>query len=132
MGIIYKCVIIIRMRKELRSPTYAYIRLLVYIVRMQMTSQAFRRARSGQPHTSTDAVVATLEPATAAAYRGETQERFSFGMLGIDLNSAEWEKKVMTSWPKKCTFVVREILQTERSYIASLKEIILVSVPHTW
>ena len=49
------------------------------------------------------------------------------GPLDIDLDNAEWEKKVMNSWPKKCTFVVREILQTERTYIASLEEIILVS-----
>jgi cell division control protein 24 len=45
--------------------------------------------------------------------------------VGIDLDSPEWEKRVMNSWPKKCTFVVREILMTERAYIASLDEIIL-------
>ena len=77
---------------------------------------------------STDEVVPTAEPVTAATYRRGTQERYSFRMLGINLDSDEWGKQVMDSWPQKCTFVVREILQTERSYIASLKEIILVSV----
>ena len=45
----------------------------------------------------------------------------------VDLDNVEWEQRVMNSWPKKCTFVVREILQTERAYIASLEEVILVS-----
>ena len=88
--------------------------------------------RSGQRY-STDVIVVSQPAADALSVL--KRNRFSFGIgamhrtsgsMGIELDNAEWEKKVMNSWPKMCTFVVREILQTERAYIASLEEIILV------
>ena len=99
-----------------------------------MATVSVRRSRSGPQaqRNSTDVIVVRPTPASAAFVK---RERFSFGRaamhrgsgpVGIHLDNAEWEKKVMNSWPKKCTFVVREILQTERAYIASLEEIILV------
>ncbi|CAI8033155.1 Pleckstrin homology domain-containing family G member 3 [Geodia barretti] len=96
-----------------------------------------RRSRSGPLAQcySTDVIVVS-QPAADALSAGPSikRDRFSFRIgamhrtsasMGIDLDNAEWEKKVMNSWPKMCTFVVREILQTERAYIASLEEIIL-------
>lgn len=86
------------------------------------TGKAFRRVLSWQRDV---VVVATLPAISGASRFWKTMQRSS-GPMGIDLDNAEWEKRVMNSWPKKCTFVVREILQTERAYIASLEEIILV------
>ena len=95
-----------------------------------------RRSRSGPlaQRYSTDVIVVVQPTASELSGGGLVKrDRFSFGIgamhrtsLGIDLDNVEWEKKVMNAWPKKCTFVVREILQTERTYIASLEEIILV------
>lgn len=104
-----------------------------------MTSHALTRSRSGpQAQRNSTDVVVVVQPASAAFPGPAKRDRFSFGRamhrasgtMGIDLDNAEWEKKVMNSWPKKCTFVVREILQTERAYIASLEEIILVREYH--
>ena len=108
-------------------------------VKVDMTTLAVRRSRSGpQAQRNSTDVIVVQPPAPVSAAFPARRERFSFcraamhrtsGPVGIDLDNAEWEKKVMNSWPKKCTFVVREILQTERAYIASLEEVILVSGP---
>ena len=107
-----------------------------FIFRQYHRMATVRRSRSGPLAQcySTDVIVVS-QPAADAAGPSIKRDRFSFGIgamhrtsgsMGIDLDNAEWEKKVMNSWPKMCTFVVREILQTERAYIASLEEIILV------
>ena len=95
---------------------------------MMAGRRAIKRSLSG-PHTkrNTTDVVVVVPPVLLS----DNCKRFSrtmhrSGPLGFELENVEWEKKVMNSWPKKCTFVVREILQTERAYIASLEEIILV------
>ena len=106
-----------------------------------MTTLAVRRSLSGPQAqcNSTDITVVVVKPPEPASAAFARHKRLSLGRrlggmhrtsgpVGIELDNAEWEKKVMNSWPKKCTFVVREILQTERAYIASLEEIILVSL----
>lgn len=96
---------------------------------MTTVKKTFGRSRSG-PQTqriSADAVVVVAHPDSKSQHLFGA--RLS-GHMGINLDNAEWEKKVMNSWPKKCTFVVREILHTERAYIASLEQIILVSELH--
>ena len=92
------------------------------------------RSRSG-PQSQSNSTDVVILPATVGTLRGVGSQRSSYGAgamhrisrpVNIDLDSPEWEKRVMNSWPKKCTFVVREVLMTERAYIASLEEIILV------
>ena len=98
---------------------------------MAGVKKTVRRSRSG-PQSQSNATDAVILPATVGTLRGVGSQRSSYAMhrvsrpVNIDLDSPEWEKRVMNSWPKKCTFVVREVLMTERAYIASLEEIILV------
>lgn len=96
---------------------------------MTTVEKGFRRSLSGPQtqHVSTDAAVVVVTHPDCRGQRLFGGMDRSSGPVGINLDNAEWEKKVMNSWPKKCTFVVREILHTERAYIASLEQIILVS-----
>lgn len=97
---------------------------------MTTVEKSFRRCSSGPQtkHVSVDStVVVVTPPGPSGGSRRFGGALRSSGPVGIDLENAEWEKKIMNSWPKKCTFVVREILQTERAYISSLEQIILVS-----
>ena len=103
---------------------------------MAGVKKAVRRSRSG-PQSQSNSTDVVVVPATVGTLCGIGSQRCSFSAraimrrsrpVGIDLDSPEWEKRVMNSWPKKCTFVVREILMTERAYIASLDEIILVRI----
>lgn len=87
-----------------------------------------RRVTSGPTAriNTSDVTAMTSEP-NMFPKRSSIAGRARSAHLSIDLDNAEWQQKIMKAWPKHCTFVVREILQTERAYILSLEEIILVS-----
>lgn len=119
-------------------PMYLHKVPLTPSLKVTMAGRPIKRSFSGpqSKRNSTDVVIVPPKPASTL-FNTSNHNRFSFGTgamhrtsgpVGFELDNAEWEKKVMNSWPKKCTFVVREILQTERAYIASLEEIILVSI----
>ena len=36
---------------------------------------------------------------------------------------------VLTAWPAKCVFVVKEILKTEQDYVNALEDILKVELP---
>ena len=42
----------------------------------------------------------------------------------------EVPERLLASWPRKCAFIVEEILQTEKTYVNSLQEIVNVSCLH--
>ena len=54
-----------------------------------------------------------------------TTERSLSEVFGFD--PAEHEGRITTVWPLKCSYVVKEILDTERGYIQALGKIIKVS-----
>ena len=124
-----------RMRKIYRDAVLLFPKTCGDKADMAGVKKAVRRSRSG-PQSQSNSTDVVILPATVGTLCGVGNQRFSFRAramhrtsrpMNIDMDSPEWEKKVMNSWPKKCTFVVREILMTERAYIASLEEIILVS-----
>ena len=87
-----------------------------------------RRVSSGPvARIATSDVVVVKSESNMLPKRSSIAGRVRSAHLSIDLDNAEWQQRIMKAWPKKCTFVVREILQTERTYIVSLEEIILVS-----
>lgn len=49
--------------------------------------------------------------------------------LVFGFNADDYERKITAVWPLKCSYVVKEILGTERGYIEALGKIINVSLP---
>ena len=46
--------------------------------------------------------------------------------LVFGFNPADYEERIAAVWPLKCSYVVKEILETERGYIEALGKIIQV------
>ena len=61
-------------------------------------------------------IASAISPATAKSLRAI----FSF-------DTAAHEDRIAEAWPLKCSYVVKEILHTERTYVQALGEIIRVS-----
>lgn len=55
----------------------------------------------------------------------ETQESIS-QVFKFDTKAAEFEDNMNQVWPHRCTFVVKELIETERAYVKALGEIIKV------
>lgn len=49
-------------------------------------------------------------------------------VFSFDTKAADFEESMSQVWPLRCSFVVRELIETERTYVQALGEIIKVCV----
>ena len=45
-------------------------------------------------------------------------------VFSFDMKGADFEESVREIWPRRCTFVVKELIETERVYVRALGDII--------
>lgn len=70
--------------------------------------------------------VTSLIPSISPSTQESINVVFSFNTKGTD-----FEESVSQIWPRRCTFVVKELIQTERTYVKALGDVIKVHV-HVW
>lgn len=77
------------------------------------------RERSSRLVVNGELVYAELSP--------KTEESIS-QVFSFDTRTVDFEENMNQVWPHRCTFVVKELIQTERAYVKALGEIIKVIV----
>ena len=60
-----------------------------------------------------------------------TQESI-FQVFSFDTKTAEFEESVSQMWPHRCSFIVKELIETERTYVEALGDIIKVNGLSVW
>ena len=76
-----------------------------------------RRERSSRLVLNGELVESQLSP--------RTQESI-FQVFSFDTRAADFEESVSQMWPHRCSFVVKELIETERAYVEALGDIIKV------
>lgn len=77
-----------------------------------------RRERSSRLVLNGELVESQLSP--------RTQESI-FQVFSFDTGTADFEESVSQVWPHRCSFIVKELIETERAYVEALGDIIKVS-----
>ena len=67
--------------------------------------------------------VTSLVPSISPSTQQSINVVFSFDTRGTD-----FEESVSQIWPRRCTFVVKELILTERAYVRALGDVIKVYV----
>lgn len=75
------------------------------------------RERSSRLVVNGELVYAELSP--------KTEESIS-QVFSFDTRAVDFEENMNQVWPHRCSFVVKELIQTERAYVKALGEIIKV------
>ena len=81
-----------------------------------------RRERSSRLVLNGELVESQLSP--------RTQESI-FQVFSFNTRAADFEESVSQVWPQRCSFVVKELIETERAYVEALGDIIKVSRVHS-
>ena len=82
-----------------------------------------RRERSSRLVLNGELVESQLSP--------RTQESI-FQVFSFNTRAADFEESVSQVWPHRCSFVVKELIETERAYVEDLGDIIKVHHMQRW